>query len=172
MKIRKRLSATAFLLLFGFALLCSAGCGGDGAGDAAIRAANRTNIQRLTNLYSRHQIAKCGKVPASEQEFRQFISGLDQQTLKNVGIDPGKLDDLFKSERDQQPFEIRYGVAGSTRCSNEAIIFEQQGKDGQREVGFTSLAIRQVNDADLAALKSGKSAEPAGSSKLPPGAGR
>jgi hypothetical protein len=149
------------------------GCGGRVDGDAGIREANKTNIQRLTNLYSRHQLFHAGKGPASEQEFRKYIGSLDAETLKKIGVDAANLDKLFISERDGQPFKVVYNVTGSTRGSNDAVVFEQNGKDGVKEVGFTSLTVKKLNDSEISALQSGK---PAGgnpqNTQLPPGAGR
>lgn len=150
-----------------------AGCSGKVDGDAGIREANKTNIQRLTNLYSRHQLFHAGKGPVNEQEFRKYISGLDADTLKKIGVDAANLDKLFISERDGQPFKVVYNVTGSTRGSNDAVVFEQNGKDGVKEVGFTSLTVKKLNDTEISDLQSGK---PAGSNppntQLPPGAGR
>jgi hypothetical protein len=154
------------------------GCGNSGAGDAAIRNANQTNIQRLTNLYSRFQLSRGGKGPANETEFRKYIGELDSQTLSNIGVEAANLDKLFKSERDNQAFSVRYAVAGNTRGSNDAIVFESEGKEGKRQVGFTSLAIREVDSSEYDQLKAGKpatSGNPSTSSNpgsLPPGAGR
>jgi hypothetical protein len=152
--------------------LLNAGCGSSESGDAAIRDANRTNIQRLTNLYARYQVTHGGRGPNDEVEFRKFITELDPQTLRNIGVDPGKLDSLFLSERDAEPFSIRYAVVGSTRGSNDAVVFEQSGKDGKLQVGFTSLAIRDVDPAEYATLKTGQPASTAKPGSLPPGAGR
>lgn len=153
--------------------LFNSGCGSSGAGDAAIRNANQTNIQRLTNLYARFQLTHGGKGPASEAEFRKFIEGLDAQTLGNIGVELANLDKLFQSERDSEPFLIRYAIAGNTRGSNDAIVFETEGKEGKRQVGFTSLAIREVDGTEFDSLKTGKPANPSTpSSALPPGAGR
>lgn len=149
------------------------GCGGRVDSDAGIREANKTNIQRLTNLYSRHQLFHAGKGPADESAFRKYITSLDAETLKKIGVDPANLDQLFKSERDGQAFKVVYNVTGSTRGSNDAVVFEQTGKDGVKEVGFTSLTVKKLTDSEIAGLQSGK---PAGgnpqNTQLPPGAGR
>ena len=156
-----------------FLLVLVTGCGGKVDSSAGIREANKTNIQRLTNLYSRHQLFHAGKGPASEQDFRKYISGLDADTLKNIGVDPANLDQLFKSERDGQPFKVVYNVVGSTRGSNDAVVFEGTGKDGVKEVGFTSLTIKKLTDAEISGLQSGKPASGnTQNTQLPPGAGR
>ncbi|MFN5320323.1 MAG: hypothetical protein ACK493_09735 [Planctomycetota bacterium] len=171
--LSQKLTAFGLLVCLLLSTLTQSGCGPSGAGDAAIRNANQNNIQRLTNLYSRHQLSNGGKGPASEAEFRKFIQGLDAQTLGNIGVDSGNLDKLFLSERDNKAFSIRYGVAGNTRGSNDAIVFEVEGKEGKRQVGFTSLAIRDVENSDYEALKAGQPASSTATpSALPPGAGR
>jgi hypothetical protein len=168
-RLFSRTATLVALFLLAFVL----GCGGKVDGDAGIREANKTNVQRLTNLYARHQLFHKGKGPANEQEFRKYIASLDADTLKKISVDPANLDQLFKSERDGQNFKVVYNVTGSTRGSNDAVVFEQTGKDGVKEVGFTSLTVKKLTDSEISSLQSGTpaAANPQ-NSQLPPGAGR
>lgn len=138
------------------ALLLSAvvgGCGSDAANDI-IRDSNRTNIQRLTNLYLRYQMDNKWRGPANEKAFREFIPTLHPNTLELIGVKPDDLDSLFKSERDSEPFQITYGLRGSMQGTDNPVVFEKTGVGGVRQVGFTSLAIREIsNDSELAELK-------------------
>lgn len=132
------------------------GCGGDSAA-TMIQDANRSNIQRLTNLYTRHQMQMAGQGPKSEQDFRKFIQGLDAETLKNMSVDLANLDSMFVSERDQQPLDIRYGVKSSFRDAAQGLIFERVGVEGVRQVGISTIAIKDIaDDQQYADLKAGK----------------
>src|SRR4051794_25068880 len=79
------------------------GCGGNSTANQ-VAAMNKSNIQRLANLYAAHQNYKGGKGPKDEASFRTFVTEFDPNKLKMMQIDPGKVDDVFKSERDGQPF--------------------------------------------------------------------
>ena len=61
-------------------------------------------------------------------------------------VDPGNLDALFVSDRDGQPFVVRYGVSGGLGAT-DAVIFEQQGRNGKRQVGFTDGTVEEVDSA-------------------------
>ena len=85
-----------------------------------------------------------------------------------MGIDPNNLDAAFTSERDSKPFKVRYKVGGG-RGSASAVVFEQEGKDGKKQVGFTGNSkVEDVDDATYQQLWSGKGPSPTASG--PPGA--
>ncbi len=140
--------------------------------DEVLREANKTNIQRLSNLYARFQFQNGGKGPRDQAELTSFITKLDAGFLKNIGVDAADIESLFTSERDAQPFEVIYKVVGSSRGSDRAIVFEKTGLDGKRQVGFTSFAVREFTDStEIESLKKGESstqyARPSGST-VPP----
>jgi hypothetical protein len=144
---------------FSFAIFVP-GCGSGESPDAAMARANKTNLQRLANLYSMYHAEHFFEGPENETAFREFIAGANAEKLANMGVDPSDLDQLFTSDRDGMPFKIRYGVQGSTRGSNEAVIFEQVGSGGKRRVGFTSMNVKEVNEEEYDQLWKGeKSAE-------------
>jgi hypothetical protein len=142
-----------------FLLAASAGCGPDVA--AQVAAMNKSNIQRLANIYSAHQNFKGGRGPADEAEFKTFIKEFDPAKLKMMAIDPNNMDALFTSERDNQPFAIRYGVGGG-RGSEDPVVFEQEGKEGKKQVGYTGKAqVETVDETTYASLWAGQKAAPA-----------
>ena len=153
-----------------FALI---GCGDRTATQVA--SMNKSNIQRLSNLYAAHQNYKGGKGPKDEASFRTFVTEFDPAKLKMMQIDSGKIDDLFKSERDGQPFVFRFNVGGG-RGSVSAVVFEQTGKDGKRMVGYTSAEPQEVDEAKYKDLLAGKQANvtppAAPAAGAPAGAGR
>jgi len=154
--------------------LAVVGCSNDTANQVA--AMNKSNMQRLCNLYAAHQNMKGGKGPKDEADFKTYVKEYDPEKLSMMGIDTNKVDDLFKSERDGQPFKFRFSVGGG-RGSVDAVVFEQTGVNGKRQVGFTGGTIEEVDDAaykDYLAGKKPRVEGPAGGpgSGIDKGAGR
>jgi len=114
--------------------------------DSAIAAINGNNMQRLTNLYCLFQMQHQGFGPADQGEFQAFITSQPAKRLQRIGVDPDAVDALFVSERDDQPFTIRYSVMGSSRGSDEAVVFESEGQNGVRKISFTSRKVIEVTD--------------------------
>lgn len=141
---------------------CVTGCGSrDMTGDSVIRAANPSNIHRLTNLYSAFATQHGGNGPRDEKEFREYIAAMGPHRLGRMGIDPQAIDKIFTSERDSQPFIIRYGrkgsdapPSGSAAQYGGVIVLEAQGADGTRRAGFIgTLEVRSLDAAAAAAIK-------------------
>lgn len=112
-----------------------------------VGAMNKSNIQRVANLYSAYQNIVSGAGPADEKAFKEFVSQYAKDKLKMMGIDPNNTESIFISERDGQPFKIRYKVAGS-RGAVAPVAFEQTGKDGKKQVAFTGGSESKVEDCD------------------------
>lgn len=135
-------------------LACGPGCGQrDVTGDSVIKAANPSNIHRLTNLYSAFATQRGGNGPRDEKEFREFIAALGPDRLERMGIDAQAIDGIFKSERDSQPFIVRYGrrnsdapPSGGKADLGGVIVLEAQGADGKRQAGF--IGTREVKNLD------------------------
>ncbi len=151
-------------------LLTSAlhGCGRNTDPHDALASVNETNIQRLANLYFTYQSKHDWRGPADEAKFKDFLRSYNAAKLTRIGIDPNAIDELFISERDGQPFKIRYGVAGSAMGSSEPVIFESSGDGETRLVGFLNMKQRAVDEAEYQALWAGNfsPAEPASNSLL------
>lgn len=121
-----------------------------------VAALNATNIQRVSNLYAAHQTYKNGQGPKNEAEFKQFVRDFDPTKLDMMGIDPANVDAIFVSERDNQPFVIRYQVGGG-RGSVDPVVFEQTGVGGKKQVGFTGGKVEEVDDATAEKMLAGRS---------------
>ena len=139
------------------AVVAMAGCGRGPLGDEdLIKAANRSNIHRLTNLYSAFADQNRGVGPKDEKQFRGFVAKVPQEQLARMGIDGAALDSLFLNERDSQPFEIKYGQkkpdgrgqtqGGSGKVPDVAVVLESAGVNGVRQAGF--LGTRVVKNID------------------------
>lgn len=140
------------LLLLG-ALL---GCGGGIDPNDAVARLNSTNMQRVANLYLTYQLEHDWRGPADEAQLKEFVRTYDPKRLERINVDPSKLDELFISERDGQPFKIRYGVPGNMMGSTEPVVFEATGVDGLRMVGFLSMEQREVDSDEYDALLAGQ----------------
>ncbi|MEN0110145.1 MAG: hypothetical protein AAF805_05440, partial [Planctomycetota bacterium] len=68
--------------------------------------------------------------------------------LERIGVDAASIDGLFVSERDGQPFNIRFGVRGSAMGSKEPVVFEAEGEDGRRMVGFLNMTSKEVESPE------------------------
>ncbi|MBX9625830.1 MAG: hypothetical protein K2X82_18665, partial [Gemmataceae bacterium] len=130
------------------------GCGRDGTADA-VAAMNTSNAQRLANLYAAHQNFKGGRGPKAEADFKTYIREFDAAKLGMMGVDPANVDAVFTSDRDGQPLKVRYGVGGG-RGSSDAVVFEQGGKDGKKQVAFTDGKLVEADDAEYKTLLAGK----------------
>lgn len=147
------------LVTFSLILGLLAGCSGSADPVNALAKANESNIQRLANLYLAYQSDNNWAGPPDEVAFKEFIKAYSPKKLERIGIDPAQVDQLFVSERDGQPFKIRYKVVGNMMGSTEPVVFEAEGAGGQRMVGFLNMTQREVDAAEYDSLWAGKGAE-------------
>lgn len=140
-----------------------AGCNRDRTA-GAVADMNPDNAHRLSNLYAAHQNFKGGKGPKDEAAFKTFVREFDATKLGMMGVDPANVDVVFVSDRDGQPFKVRYGVGGG-RGSNDPVVFEQVGKDGKKQVGYTSGTVQELADGEADRLLAAKPAPPAKNAK-------
>jgi hypothetical protein len=143
----------AAVLLVPTVMAALTGCGDKTAKEVA--AMNKSNIQRLANIYSAHQNYKGGRGPANEAEFKEFIKNFDTEKLQMMGVKTEDMNGLFTSERDGKPFKIRYNVGGG-RGSVDPVVFETEGKDGKKQVGYTGGNVEDVDDQTYQQLWAGK----------------
>lgn len=143
-------------LLATLVLALATGCSSGDNSASALASANNSNIQRLANLYVAFQSEHDWRGPNDETEFKTFLGSIAPAKLERIGIDPNSIDALFISERDGQPFAIRYGVRGSVMGSAEPVIFEAVGDGNGRLVGFLNMTQREVDPAEYDTLKSGQ----------------
>ena len=119
-----------------FLLLCVMGCGG---GQVAERIAemNSTPIRRLLTSYVYFQGKHGFKGPRNEKELKDFIANdRYKKGFDRVGIDTSNVDALFISDRDGQPFKVKYGISSSPMGFKDAVVFESEGVDGEVMVAF------------------------------------
>jgi hypothetical protein len=136
------------------ALSVSAGCGQSDSG-SHVAAANDSNVKRLANLYQSYASRNGWQGPRDEADFKKFIREFPPHRLAAMMIDPNNTDMLFVSESDGQPFRVRYDVASGVTAVIP-IVFEQQGINGRRQVGFTDGSVERVDDARYRQLLEGQ----------------
>ena len=171
MTVSNPLKAAASVVLLAAALPLM-GCNSDDV-SGEVGEKNKSNIQRVANLYAAHQNAKNGTGPKDEAEFKEFIRAFAPDKLQMMRVDAGNPDSVFVSERDGKPFKVRYKVGGG-RGSSDPVVFETDGKDGKKQVGFTGGKVEDCDDSTYQAYLSGKAGKtPSGgpSSGPPPGGG-
>ncbi len=132
-------------------VLLQFGCDGSKDPRARIVELNNSNIIRLRSCYTifgRYN----GGPPKDEVSFREFFKTdpTAKARLKRIGVEAEDFDRIFISERDDQPFIIRWNVGGG---KDEAIIFEAEGVGGKRMVAFNTP--RELDDKEYEQFLSG-----------------
>jgi hypothetical protein len=124
-----------------------------------IGAMNDARIKQVANLYMAHQMRNASNGPKDEPAFKEFIQKkMPGHRLEMMRVDPAKLDELFVSERDGQPFVIKYGQSGGV-MSKTPVVFEKDGRDGTWQVAYTNGQVEEVDSAKYQELlQSGKPA--------------
>jgi hypothetical protein len=147
-----------FLFGIGWSILAWIGCRGSSP-EALLAGLNDSNLKRLANLYVRYQADHDWRGPEDEKSFRDYIESDVPDFLKQrIGFT--SVDELFASERDQQPFKIRYKIVGSARGCFDPAIFEQTGRDGKRMVGFLNMVQKEVDEQEYNDLWAGEFVPP------------
>lgn len=94
-----------------------------------------TNIKKMHVCYETYMEGNGYQGPKDEEEFKNYLKTDPTAIylLKRIDLNPSNIDDIFVSERDGEPFEIRYSVKG---MGDHAVIFEKTGVDGKRYVAL------------------------------------
>lgn len=136
----KFLSFTLILIL-----VCSfathSGCDSNGE----VKEIYSTNIKKLHLCYVMYLEKHEYEGPQNEAEFKDYLKNDPTAIflLKRIDVTPEMVDEIFVSDRDGQPFEIRYGVKGE---ADHAVIFESVGVEGTRLIALTKPI--EVDDED------------------------
>ena len=124
-------NARNLLILF----FCLSLCAGCGSGRKSVAEIMDTNIKKVRALYSFYMTNHRYRGPKDEDAFKKWLASTEGRfAIKRMEMDATKLEDYFISERDGEPFEIRYGLKG---IRDHAIVFEKTGdEDGKRLVAL------------------------------------
>jgi hypothetical protein len=123
-----------------------AGC----RGQAAPEPQEKQALRKLAVLYGRYQGAHKGTPPRDLDELKAFTRKLDKEQLDNLHVEPGELDKLFTSTRDNKPFALRGNVKaapGDPTAGPAApvIAYEQEGSGGKRWVAFGNTDVQELD---------------------------
>jgi hypothetical protein len=126
------------------------GCSGGGAPppDAQL------NVEDVATWYTRYRAkAPNRQPPPNEAAFVAFIN----KTLKEEqGITEGMREDFLISPRDGKKFVVNYGKPISTNADKNIVVYEQEGYDGKKWIATEQGYSREVDDAELQQLLTGK----------------
>lgn len=106
-----------------------------------------TNIKKVHQCYLMYMENNGYKGPKDEAEFKNYLK-TDPTAIylmKRAEITPEGVDDIFISERDGEPFKIRYGLKG---VADFAIVFESVGVEGKRLVALTPPVETEAEEYD------------------------
>jgi len=131
-------------------LLSICGCG---SGSDPLKSPTAERLKKLANVYLNYAAAK-GTGPPSEDVCRKYVRSLDGIVLQMNNIDIARIDELFISDRDKEPFVVLYGVGISQMSGKSAplIAYEKTGVGGKRLVAFANTKLEYVDEARLKEL--------------------
>ncbi|QDT69259.1 hypothetical protein MalM25_21930 [Planctomycetes bacterium MalM25] len=120
---------------------------------------NNTNIKKLRGAYGLYLFQHDLRGPENEEELKEYLRTDEgaQVKLGRMGMTVDQIDSIFISERDGQPFKVRYGLRG---LGDHAVAFEAEGVDGKRMVALS--IPREVDDAEYERLWNQKRPAPEG----------
>jgi len=129
------------------------GCGSD-----ELNSSTAVKLKALGTLYLDYAVAKRGQGPSSEKVLKSHMRSLPDFVLQMNGVDPGGIDAVFVSDRDQESFVVLYGItiSGVSGTSAPLIAYEKTGKKGKRLVVFANTKVAYVDESQLPGLMSAK----------------
>jgi hypothetical protein len=134
----------------------AAGCGSSSDVKSIMKAINDSNGKRLANFYAMFQMRSNFTGPADQQALKKFIAGMNPAELEAMGVKADEVDKLFVSERDGQPFFVRYGVKKPPLLGgHQAVIFETEGKGGRIGVFMTGPKVVEVPAGEVESYRNG-----------------
>ena len=111
------------------------GCGNKNDEALSLQDYNDTNIKKLCNTYKMFMEMHNYEGPKNAEELKDYLTNNAGAKVRRerMGITDEDLDSMFTSERDEQPFEVRWGLKGQF---DHAIVFEKTGVEGKRLVAL------------------------------------
>ena len=128
MKSKSVFNAAATLVVSAFLFL--PGCSEEKPTPTASR------LAMIGDLYQQFRAANRGRRPKDKAEFVSFIEEQGDWVLKEAQA--GSIDDLFISERDEQPLVVLYGKETKWLNDLQVVVHETKGADGQVMIGYMS----------------------------------
>jgi hypothetical protein len=107
-------------------------------------------IEKVAGWYQFYRSRHGGKTAPNEEALTSFIADELKQRGETVPSD------LFISPRDKQKYVVSYGKPISTNPERNVAAYEKEGYGGKKLVAFESKWSKEVDDAELQSLLSGK----------------
>src|SRR5258708_2311160 len=89
-----------------------------GCGGSAIDPVSAKRLKMLSDLYCMYADAHSQSGPSDAEALKKHIRSLPGQAIMSMSLDLNKLDEMFTSPRDQQPYTVRYGMRVSDLGKN------------------------------------------------------
>ena len=136
-------------------ILCFLVLGIVGCGDDGLKSPTALRMSGLANSYL--DMSYQGGPPANEDALKKHMGAMHPGEQYSRNIDSKNIDACFKSERDNEPLVVVYGIKPEiSGQSKQVIAHEKTGKNGKRLVVFASTKVASVSEAELEQLKSAK----------------
>lgn len=94
-----------------------------------------TNIKKLHQCYVMYMEDNSYRGPKDEAMLKDYLKTNPTaiHMTARIEVTPDTVDDIFISERDGEPFVVRYGLKG---IADHAIVLEAKGFEGKRLVAL------------------------------------
>jgi hypothetical protein len=144
---RESVMVRGLFLLGVMAAFFTVGCSG---GSDALNSPTAARLKGLATMYL-DCVATKGNSPANEAELKKHMRRIDAIQLNMVGFQRDKIDEAFVSLRDNQPFEMVYGVTPGTLGAKDApiVAYEKTGVGGKKLVVNLSTHVAYVTEQQL-----------------------
>lgn len=138
-----------WLFLMPVLVLFGIGCGGDNSPGATEQEYHLHKLGFLYGEYSRAHIGPKGPTPPPSMEALKTFARSKPKLLESRGIELSELDDLFVSPRDGKEYVLRKKPVGAVpgKVGTAVVIYEAEGKDGERLVMFEEARTEKVDEA-------------------------
>jgi hypothetical protein len=127
------------------ALVTVAGCGSKQQQARELQTSHLRTLIMFYNTAGR----SLGHAPDNEAQLREYIEAHGKPALEKVQIT--SIDELFRSERDGQPFVVVYRKRPKG-IRQDVVAYEQTGVDGKRQVGFDLGMIEEFDSVEFEKL--------------------
>jgi hypothetical protein len=117
-----------------------------GCTSATTERPGHANLTSLAKYYGMYQGQNKGQTPPDEPKFKEFIAKRDSTA---------KLDELFVSPRDRQPYVVRYGLKVGVPDAKKGapiIAYEKEGVGDKRMVARSTTQVDELDEAQFKEL--------------------
>jgi hypothetical protein len=143
------MNATSSILLLVVAeLILLSGCNKSQQESGPTRTAE-SSLKQISILFGQYTQRHRGETVKTEAEFRKFIAENGERSLKMAAV--SSVDELLTSPRDNEPFQIRYGMKMGPpgKSGGPIVAYEKTGLRGSRFVVDSLGSVKEVSQSEL-----------------------